>query len=97
MLSNQASLAGLRAKIDGEIARMQQARESDVAGARQRVQLLKSQISGLEQETGRRNLAQIKLRELVVEGNAQRALYEPSCAASRKSVSSSTFSSLTPR
>jgi polysaccharide biosynthesis transport protein len=76
VLSNQASLSGLRAKIDGEIARMQQARESDVAGARQRVQLLKSQIGGLEQETGRRNLAQIKLRELVVEGNAQRALYE---------------------
>ena len=97
VLSNQASLAGLRAKIDGEIARMQQARESDVAGARQRVQMLKSQVSGLEQEQGAAIWRRSSCANWWWKAMRNARCTRPSCAASRKSVSSSTFSSLTLR
>ncbi|WP_448208389.1 GumC family protein [Azospirillum sp. sgz302134] len=74
--ANTAALQGLRRKIDAEIGKIQKLRENELVIAQSRVALLKDRLSGLEQESGRRNLAQLRMQELEIEVGAKQRLYE---------------------
>lgn len=76
VLTNRAEIQSLRRQMGVEIAKIRQARENELMVADARVGMLKAEIARLDQESQRRQLAQVRLKELKVEADAKYRLYE---------------------
>lgn len=76
VLTNRAEIQSLRRQMGVEIAKIRQARENELMVADARVAMLKTEIARLDQESQRRQLAQVRLKELKVEADAKYRLYE---------------------
>lgn len=76
LLKTQSELADIRRKIDGEIQTQIQSLRNELEVLREREQALDAEARALEAKVLDQNKAEVKLRELEREAQANRALYE---------------------
>jgi polysaccharide biosynthesis transport protein len=76
LIAVRAQLAGLRRQIDTEVARILVAVRNDYQAATAREASLENELAKLKEQSGSLSQADVKLRELEREAQANRALFE---------------------
>lgn len=76
MIKARAELADLRSSIEREVRKIAQSLKNEVGVAQARVSTLQQSLNSLESKNNTQNQAEIRLRELEREANANRLLYE---------------------
>jgi capsular exopolysaccharide synthesis family protein len=80
----EAEKANLEAKINAEVSRITSALQNDVAVTQARVTAIQSQLNGMKSQTTDNREAEVKLRELQRQADANRTLYESFLARSKE-------------
>ncbi|PKR54557.1 protein tyrosine kinase [Thalassospira marina] len=76
MIKARAELTDLRGSIEREVRKIAQSLKNEVGVAQARVSTLQQSLNSLESKNNTQNQAEIRLRELEREANANRLLYE---------------------